>query len=54
MRKLSLDLDAPVPSFRTDEAGEARGTVRASELAVTGVYGCAATCRCPSRGVPLT
>lgn len=50
MRTLRLDLDSlAVESFGTHAAPVARGTVQAHEpLAVTGVYSCAATCRCPS------
>ena len=50
MRKLNLDLDTlAVDSFATDAPPLARGTVQGNEaFAVTGVYSCAATCRCPS------
>lgn len=49
MRKLSLNLDAlAVETFATGAEAEPRGTVQANEVIDTGLYSCAASCRCPS------
>lgn len=50
MNKLTLNLESlAVESFTAGAGMPARGTVQANVAAlITGVYSCAATCRCPS------